>query len=297
MIKYGYIRVREAFIVITKKAYAKINLFLNVLEKRRDGYHNLEMINAKIDLCDDIILKKCEKSTGIIIQSNDLFLSSQDNVILQCARFMQDKYHINYGIKIIIDKRIPYGAGLGGNSTDAAAVIKGINELAELDLSLEDMKEIGNTFGADIPYCLYDEVAYITSTGNKIKPIKNKLEGMNVLVVHPKKHILTSEVFKIADKEGYETRSIEPVMNAIKDHNLELLKKKLYNSLEHIVINTDEEMKAFKMNLIESVGANGLVMTGSGSTFIKLINDVNDDIKHYINENKAKFLVNVHKII
>ncbi|MFP4478232.1 MAG: 4-(cytidine 5'-diphospho)-2-C-methyl-D-erythritol kinase [Candidatus Izemoplasmatales bacterium] len=283
--------------MITKKAYAKINLFLNVLEKRRDGYHNLEMINAKIDLCDDIILKKCEKSTGIIIKSNDLFLSSQDNVILQCARFMQDKYSINYGIKIIIDKRIPYGAGLGGNSTDAAAVIKGINELAELDLSLEDMKRIGNRFGADIPYCLHDEVAFITSTGNEIKAIENNLKGTNVLIAHPKKHILTSEVFKIADREGYETRNIEPLINAIKNHDLELIQKKLYNSLEHIVVQADEEMEAFKMDLIKSVGANGLVMTGSGSTFIKLLDDVNDEIKDYVNENKEKFLVNIHKII
>lgn len=283
--------------MITKKAYAKINLFLNVLNKRRDGYHNLEMINAKIDLCDDILLKKCEKSTGIIIKSNDLFLSSQDNVILQCARFMQDKYNINYGIKIVIDKRIPYGAGLGGNSTDAAAVIEGINELAELDLSFEDMKEIGNMFGADIPYCLHNEVAYITSTGDKIEPIENKLKGTNILVAHPKKHILTSEVFKVADKEGYQARNIEPVMNAIKNHDMGLLQKKLYNSLEHVVINMYEEMKEFKTKLIESVGANGLVMTGSGSTFIKVLEDVNDDVKRFVDENKGKFLVNIHKII
>ncbi|MDA3932202.1 MAG: 4-(cytidine 5'-diphospho)-2-C-methyl-D-erythritol kinase [Tenericutes bacterium] len=283
--------------MINKKAYAKINLFLNVLDKRKDGYHNLEMINAKIDLCDDIVLKKCEKSTGIIIKSNDLFLSNQDNVILQCARFIQDKYHINYGIKIIIDKKIPYGAGLGGNSTDAATVIKGINELAELNLSLEEMKKIGNMFGADIPYCLYDEVSYVTSIGENIKPIENKLKGTNILIAHPKKHILTASVFEIADKEGYQAKNIEPVMNAIKNNDIGLLQKKLYNSLEHVVINMDEEMNAFKMNLIKSVGANGVVMTGSGSTFIKVLEDVNDDVKRFVKENQAKILVNIYKII
>jgi 4-diphosphocytidyl-2C-methyl-D-erythritol kinase len=283
--------------MINKKAHAKINLFLNVLNKRRDGYHNLEMINAKIDLCDDIVIKKCEKSTGVIIKSNDLFLSNQDNVILQCARFMQDKYHINYGIKIIIDKKIPYGAGLGGNSTDAATVIEGINELAELNLSLEKMKEIGNMFGADIPYCLHSEVAYVTKTGEEVKPIENKLKGTKILVVHPKKHILTSSVFEVADKEDYLTKDIEPVMKAIKENDILQLQKHLYNSLEHIVINMDEEMKAFKSNLIEHVGAKGLVMTGSGSTFIKVLDEENDAIKRFVSENKGKFLVNVYKIV
>ncbi|MGE4571470.1 MAG: 4-(cytidine 5'-diphospho)-2-C-methyl-D-erythritol kinase, partial [Candidatus Izemoplasmatales bacterium] len=89
--------------MIRKKAYAKINLFLNVMDKRKDGYHDLEMVNAKIDLYDEITIKKCQLTTGIIIKSNDMFLSSQDNVILQCARYMQDKYHIQHGIQIVID--------------------------------------------------------------------------------------------------------------------------------------------------------------------------------------------------
>ncbi|QWB99956.1 4-(cytidine 5'-diphospho)-2-C-methyl-D-erythritol kinase [Mycoplasmatota bacterium] len=283
--------------MINKKAYAKVNLFLNVLDKRKDGYHNLEMINAKIDLCDDISLKKCETSTGIIIKSNDLFLSNQDNIILQCARFMQDKYNINYGIKINIDKRIPYGAGLGGNSTDAATVIKGINELAELNLSLEEMKEIGNMFGADIPYCLYDELAYVTKTGEEIRVLENEIKGTSILIAHPKKHILTSSVFKIADKEGYQSKDINPILDAIKDKDIHLIQQHLYNSLEHIVVNMDEDMMAFKTNLIEKVGAKGLVMTGSGSTFIKVLEEVNEEVKRFVSENKDKFLVNIHKII
>jgi 4-diphosphocytidyl-2-C-methyl-D-erythritol kinase len=283
--------------MIEKKAYAKINLFLNVLNKRRDGYHNLEMVNAKIDLYDEIHIKKCQVSTGIIIKSNDMFLSSQDNVILQCARYMQDRYHINYGMEIKINKNIPYGAGLGGNSTDAAEVIKGINEIAELQLTQETMKDIAQMFGADIPYCLINDVAYVTQTGEDIKPIPNQLKGRSVLLIHPKKHILTSDVFKRADDKGYKVKDINPLLSAIEKNDFPSIQANLYNGLEEIVTDMDDKMNDFKSKLTHHIGDSGLVMTGSGSTFIKLLDEVNQDILDFIDENKDKFLVNIYKII
>jgi 4-diphosphocytidyl-2-C-methyl-D-erythritol kinase len=283
--------------MIQKKAYAKINLFLNVLDKRKDGYHNLEMINAKIDLYDDIQLKKCHLSTGIIIKSNDLFLSSQDNIILQCARYMQDEYHIDYGIQISIDKKIPYGAGLGGNSSDAAAVIHGINELAGLNLDLEEMQEIGQMFGADIPYCLIDDVACVKKTGEDIKTIKNELKGQSVLLIHPNKHILTSDVFKYADQKTYQQKDMALMIQAINQNHIEQIQANMFNSLEDVVVEMDKKMHEFKQMLIENIGQKGLVMTGSGSTFIQLISSKTDKIKHFINKNKEHFFINVYKIV
>lgn len=283
--------------MIKKKAYAKINLFLNVLDRRKDGYHNLEMVNAKIDLYDDIELKKCELSTGIIIKSNDLFLSNQDNVILQCARYMQDQYHVNYGIKIIIDKRIPYGAGLGGNSSDAAAVIQGINELADLSLSLEDMQAIGKMFGADIPYCLIDDVAYVSKIGDNIQPIKHQLKGREILLVHPKIHLLTKDVFEYADQRTYHTRDIHQFIRAIEGNNINKIQEEMFNSLEDVVVDMNGDMAIFKAELIQEIGDKGLVMTGSGSTFIQLISDKNSKLLTYIDNNKDKFLINTYKIV
>jgi len=283
--------------MIKKKAYAKINLFLNMLEKRKDGYHNLEMVNAKIDLFDDIQLKKCQVSSGIIIKSNDLFLSNQDNVVLACARHMQEKYHIDYGIEITIDKRIPYGAGLGGNSSDAAAVIHGINELAELSLTLEEMQAIGEMFGADIPYCLIDDVAFVTKTGEVVKPIHHQLKGKEVLVIHPKKHIMTKDVFNYADTKGVETKDVSVLLKAIEENALEMIQKAMFNSLEAIVMDLDEEMREFKQEIVDQIGDLGLVMTGSGSTFIQLILTKNERVKTFITENKDKFLVNRYKIV
>ncbi|HKL47855.1 MAG TPA: 4-(cytidine 5'-diphospho)-2-C-methyl-D-erythritol kinase [Candidatus Izemoplasmatales bacterium] len=283
--------------LIEKKAYAKINLFLNVLNKRRDGYHNLEMVNAKIDLYDEIHIKKCQVSTGIIIKSNDMFLSSQDNIILQCARYMQDRYNIHYGMEIKIKKKIPYGAGLGGNSSDAAEVIRGISEVAELKLPEETLNDIAQMFGADIPYCLSNEVAYVTQTGEDVKPIPNQLKGKSILLIHPKKHILTADVFKHADKKGYKVKDINPLLSAIEKNDYGSIKNSLYNSLEEIVVEMDDAMRDFKSNLIQDIGDSGLVMTGSGSTFIKLLDEVNQGILDYIDKNKDKFLINIYKII
>ncbi len=283
--------------MIKKKAYAKINLFLNVIGKRKDGYHDLEMVNAKIDLFDNITIKKCYLTTGVMIKSNDMFLSSQDNVILQCARYLQDKYHIRHGIEIIIDKLIPYGAGLGGNSSDAAAVIKGINELDELGLSIEDMQNIGQMFGADIPYCLVDDVAFVTKTGENISAIPNQLKNKQVLIIHPKIHILTASVFSSYDKNNVVEKDVNLLLNAIEKNDVKSIQENLFNALEDTVLSLDEDMKKFKEYLVENIGAFGLVMTGSGSTYIKLINDVNDDIMQFIKDNKDKFFINLYKII
>ena len=137
--------------MITEKAYAKVNLFLNVLDKREDGYHSLEMLNVKIDLYDILTFKIIDSEEAIIIKSNDLFLSNQENIVIQVARYMMKRYDIKSGLEITIEKNIPFGAGLAGNSADSAAVIKGINKLFSLNLSLETMMEIAVNFGADIP--------------------------------------------------------------------------------------------------------------------------------------------------
>ena len=283
--------------MIIKKAYAKINLFLDVVDKRKDGYHNLQMINAKIDYFDEITIQKSQITSGILIKSNDMFLSSQDNIILQCARYMQDQYNISHGIQINIDKKIPYGAGLGGNSSDAAAVIHGINELVNLNLTMETMQEIGQMFGADIPYCLMDDVAYVTSTGEQIMKIPNQLKNKHILVIHPKKHILTADVFRNFELNPEKKQNIQPILNAIEKNDLKGIQSAMYNGLEDVVMRMDDEMSLFKDVLVNKIGASGLVMTGSGSTYIKLFERINDRIQTFINENSDKFLIKVAKII
>lgn len=282
--------------MIKEKAYAKVNLFLNVVDKRTDGYHNLEMINAKIDLFDTLEFKVIDCPGTVIIKSNDLFLSSQDNVVLQVAKYLLREYNIKQGLEIYIDKNIPFGAGLAGNSSDSAAVIKGINRIFELNLSMKTMEEIGLMFGADIPYCLHDEVAIVEGVGEKITPIKLDLSSYRVLLINPKEYISTQAVFKLISKDNYEQKPLSTIVDMLKIDKHQDLKATIFNSLEKVVINNYQNMADFRKNLIEQLGEEGLIMTGSGSSFIKLI-DEKPTYNEFIAENKTKYLTNVYKFL
>lgn len=282
--------------MIKEKAYAKVNLFLNVLDKRKDGYHNLEMLNTKIDLFDTLEFKILKKTDAVIIKSNDLFLSSQENVVVQVARYMMRNYEIKDGIEITIDKKIPFGAGLAGNSSDSAAVIKGINRLFSLKLTPENMLEIGMMFGADIPYCLIDKPAFVSGIGEIIEPVKLDMDNYRLLLVNPCEYISTNEVFKIGDKSGYDQKDINLIKELVKNNDVENLSENLFNSLEEVVVNNFEIIKKFRDLLIKKLGKKNLVMTGSGSSFI-MIAPENTDFSEFINEYSDKYLIKLCKFL
>jgi len=282
--------------MIEEKAYAKVNLFLNVLNKRNDGYHNLEMINAKIDLYDNIKFKLIECPETVIIKSNDLFLSNQDNIVIQVAKYMLRSYQIKDGLEITIEKNIPFGAGLAGNSADSAAVIKGINRLFNLELSEEKMKDIGLIFGADMPYCLVDYPAFVTGIGENIEKIKVNLSNLKVLLINPKEYISTKSIFEIGDKKGFQQKNIFEAKIALEKTDFDSFKKQMFNSLEKVVTDNHKNIEEFKEILVKKLGPLGLVMTGSGSTFIKLL-DKNEDISSFISEYKVNYLINTYNFL
>jgi len=286
----------EKIPMIIEKAYAKVNLFLNVLDKRKDGYHNLEMLNVKIDLFDTLEFKLIDCPETVIIKSNDLFLSNQENVVIQVARYMCRTYDIKSGLEIKIDKRIPFGAGLGGNSADSAAVIKGINKLFELNLSQKEMQEIGIMYGADIPYCLTDKAAIVTGIGEVIEEIDLDFSNYHLMLINPREYISTKEVFEKADKEKLEVFDFNEVRKFINENDIDSLKEKLFNSLECIVEKNFSVISRFKQTLVNELGDKGLVMTGSGSSFIKLI-DKKKDFSRFINAFKGKYLIKINDIL
>src|SRR5699024_12853438 len=143
---------------IIEKAPAKINLGLDVLEKRTDGYHELEMVKSIVDLADIIIIEPIEKDP-ITVQSNKFFFSvDKRNNVYQAAAIVKKQYGIKEGIKISVTKNIPVAAGLGGGSTDCAAALRGMNRLWNLNLSIEELIDIGMQVGTDVPYCLYGKI-------------------------------------------------------------------------------------------------------------------------------------------
>jgi len=275
--------------MLKMKAYAKINLFLNVVGLRPDGYHDLEMVNAKITLADDLRFYETLDIKPVTICSNDAFLENDSNLLNRVANFMIEHYARGKSIKIEIDKQIPPGAGLAGNSTDAAAIIKGMNQLFNLNLSKEQMKHIAIRFGADIPYCLQDEPALVKGIGEIIEPLDFPFSNLSILVLKPKAFVRTEEVFTLGDEIGFSNHDVTPMLKAIKDNNIEKFIKTMKNSLESITFQLSPETAEAKQMLIDYFGEDGIVMSGSGSTIIKIVRENNDKINTFIRQHAEKY--------
>jgi 4-diphosphocytidyl-2-C-methyl-D-erythritol kinase len=178
-----------------EKAYAKINLILDIVGKRNDGYHELKSLMIPIDFYDELYF---EHSEQVELISNVAILN---NAILKTVKLIQDTYQIRKGVKIILNKRIPIGAGLAGGSANISATIRGLNRLWSLNLSLDEQAFLANQLGSDTLFCLYNHRAIITGRGDHIQllPTDSKIE--NITLVCPKLAILTKDVFGVFKKE------------------------------------------------------------------------------------------------
>jgi 4-diphosphocytidyl-2-C-methyl-D-erythritol kinase len=280
--------------VIHRKAYAKVNLFLNVKGKRPDGYHDLEMINARIGLADDLAFTP-EGERLVTIRSNDRYLENHDNLVYHIARRLMETYAPSEHVTIDIDKRIPVGAGLGSNSADAAAVIEGLDELFQWNLPRKTMAEIAVLFGSDIPYCLETRPSLVEGIGEKITPLDLDLSNYGVILVQPKVFVATEQVFKKGDEIGFVTHDIGPVVEAIRQKNVEKMINLLRNGLEEITFSLSPKVKEAKALLVNTTGPRGVIMTGSGSTVIKIINMESFSIPDQLMSFSDKFSLNIYR--
>ena len=169
------------------RAYAKVNLALDVVRKREDGYHDLEMIMAHITLHDLIYIEKIDHGIQITANTNRM-PTDQRNIMYKVAQLLIERYQIPYGVKIHIYKHIPTQAGLAGGSADGAAVLKAMNQIFQLNLSLETLADIGKEVGADIPFCIYEKTALVKGIGEKLEFISKDFHCY-VLLVKPKKGV------------------------------------------------------------------------------------------------------------
>lgn len=283
--------------MIEIKAYAKVNLFINVLGLREDGYHNLEMINTKIDLYDTVKITKTDSPDLVIIRSNDLFLSNQNNIVFDTASYMIHHYVPDQGVIIDIDKKIPFGAGLAGNSADSAAIIQGVNELFQLGLTDEEMAEIGVRFGADVPYCLQDETALVEGIGEKITPIPLNLKSKRLFLLNPRVYVQTKDIFSIGDRKGFDNVDSHLILDAAKNNDVEAFIAGMHNALQPISIGYDKEVQKAYQILCDELGASGLVMTGSGSTFVKVISPDDESVRKFIKKHGEQFFMSVYQFL
>jgi len=281
---------------ISKKAYAKINLFLNVAGKRPDGYHNLEMVNARIDLADDLSFK-FEGSEKVTLVSNDKFLENRNNLVYKTACSLLEEHAEDRPVTIQITKRIPAGAGLAGNSADCAMVIEGLNELCGWNLTKAQMQSVGLRFGADIPYCFERDPAVVEGLGEIITPFKMDFRNYRVIVQKPDAFVSTDAVFRSGDETGFPHYDIAPLRNAISCQNVEDLIDGMRNSLEAITFQISPDTLKVYEEMKAEFGPRGLVMTGSGSAVIKIISASDSLILEKVCVNRDKKTIKIHRIL
>ncbi|WP_208560457.1 4-(cytidine 5'-diphospho)-2-C-methyl-D-erythritol kinase [Marinilactibacillus kalidii] len=249
---------------IIERAPAKINLTLNVLGKRNDGFHEMRMIMTSIDLSDRLTLTSKEQDE-ITLSCNAAFIPlNKKNIVYQAARLLKETYGIQAGIHIAIEKKIPVAAGLGGGSSDAAATLRGLNRLWALDLSLEKLAELGEKIGSDVPFCVYGKTAFATGKGEIIQLI-NDFPKCWVIVVKPPKGISSWTVFEELDLMSIPRYDHQRMIEAINANDYEEVVQYAGNALEEISTQQQPTIKRIK-DKMESFGVDVAVMSGTGPT-------------------------------
>lgn len=246
-------------------APAKINLGLDVIRRREDGYHEVKMIMQSIRLFDRLTLTK-SRTPGIHLSTNLSFLpTNEDNLVYKSAKLLLDVFDIKGGLDIHLDKRIPVAAGMAGGSTDAASCMLAVNRLFGLKLSINQLMDMGVKLGADIPYCLLKGTALSEGIGEILSPLP-KAPDCYVLIAKPGFHVSTRFVY--ANLKLDETTvhpDIDCMISCIRDNDLYGMCSHMANILETVTIPEHPEIETIKSTMLEN-GAIGALMSGSGPT-------------------------------
>ena len=249
------------------KAYAKINLALNVYDRKEDGYHNIDMVTIPLDLHDIIELELLPKGYESYITSDDDSLpTDESNLSNKAFRKMKEKFHIDKNVLIHIYKRIPMCAGLGGGSADAAAVINATLKAIKLKPSQDDLISLASSIGADVSFCLYNQPARCRGIGEKLDFITLK-KRYHVLLIKPNEGVSTALAYQTFDE--LETKpqlsNIERLIEGLKIGDESIIAEEMKNSLQECAIKMVPEIK----NIIDTLKKDGFpltMMSGSGST-------------------------------
>lgn len=247
-----------------RKAYAKINLGLDVIGRLENGYHEVKMIMQNVGIYDVLTLTKIPE--GIVVTTDNGELPTDDNnLIYKAAKLMLENYNISQGVQIHLEKNIPIAAGMAGGSTDAAATFWGMNELFSLGLPEEKLREIGVKVGADVPYCIMGGTALAEGIGEKLTRLPDAPDCC-LLVAKPDINVSTKYVYEHLDAEGVEEHpDIDGMMEAIYQGNLEGIVARLGNVLEVVTVKKYTIIEDIKKEML-SFGAMGSLMSGSGPT-------------------------------
>lgn len=249
---------------IVLKAYAKVNLTLDVIGKRADGYHLVQMIMQQIDLYDEITLSK--QPQGITLSSDSAYIPADpQNLAWRAVTLMQERLGLSQGVHIAIRKQIPVAAGLAGGSSDAAAVIHGYGALCGVELTLAEKMDLGLQLGADVPFCVMGGAALAEGIGEVLTPIPGLKDGW-LVVCKPNFGVSTREVYTSLKWDQIEDHpDTAQMLQALERGTAVGICPYLGNVLESVTCRKYPEVKALKDKMLQ-YGAEGALMSGSGPT-------------------------------
>lgn len=280
------------------KALGKVNLGLDVLGKRENGYHDVRMVMQTVYLYDQIRMKK-EKDPGISVDTNLYYLPvNENNLVYKAAKLLIDEFGIKEGVKISLDKHIPVAAGMAGGSSDAAAVLFGMNRMFGLGLLREELMERGVAIGADVPYCIMRGTVLAEGIGEILTPLP-AMPRCAVLLAKPPVAVSTKQVYEKLDlKEIIKHPDIDGILEGLKNQDLYEVASNMGNVLEEVTISEYPVIEEIK-GAMKAAGALNAIMSGSGPTVFGIFDNKNQarsamqKIKQ-MGLTKQAYVVNVH---
>ncbi len=256
------VEIMREFTVV---APAKLNLYLDVLKKRPDGYHNIETLFEKIDLKDEIIIKETKKGVDVKVEPR-LCPEGKDNIVYKAVQALFKASNMSFGLDIVIKKGIPVAAGLGGGSSDAASVLCSINDKFELGVSGEKLFSIAEDLGKDVPFFMLDvPFAIAKSAGELLEPIKVEC-ALSHIIIKPEISASTAEMYKRFDESagaGYKKTSLKELVSALKAGDIESLERNCYNAFEKVLGNHSSHIDEAKSLLLRATKRT-CFLSGSG---------------------------------
>ena len=269
------------------KTFAKINLCLDVLRRKENGYHEVEMVMTNVDIADVLEIKKLEEKKILLKSDNKELAMDETNLIHKAVVMLQKEVKKEFGVEIVLEKNIPMEAGMAGGSADAAATLKAVNELFDLNISEERLLEIGANLGADIPFCIMGGTVLASGIGEKLKRLK-PLPRIKLLIVKPRIGLSTRKVYECLyieglNKTGFKLRDLREMVSIIEsDKNdkekIDEIAKSLNNILEVPSIRLLPFISDIKKIMMEN-NCLGALMSGSGTAIFGIYENDEDILK------------------
>ena len=264
---------------ISRKAPAKIDLGLDVLCRRPDGYHEVKMVMQTVDICDTLTFKKTQQGISIQVDAQDI-PNDENNLIYKAAKLFLNKYRVEQGVAIVLNKVIPVAAGMAGGSTDAAATLLALNDLFEIGATKEELMELSVAIGADVPFCIMGGTALSEGIGEKLTALSIPPECY-LLIAKPDIYVSTKYVYENlhANQLTYHP-DIDGLMESIREKDLTKMCEKMENVLETVTIKEYPIIEEWKQYM-KKLGAVTALMSGSGPTVFGVFEDKKRALKAY----------------